>query len=217
MTLKKRRRLLRREPTNFTARAGMGGYRIKKRGESDNERKEMRSGTMQREFNEIRKASPMMEAQKKESTSLKKAKPNSPPRPNNKDDVARTTNKPGTQGTQGGRTVSLVGKQSRLDVNKDGKITGADFAKLRKSGLLNRRKKGKQTPLSKEAFDKLSFNQKIDYLNQTKSEKNIARAKEMKEKMQKMQARLKARRDLKKRKSTQTTGAKTRKQRRENR
>ena len=127
MTLKKRRRLLRREPTNFTARAGMGEYRIKKRGESDNERKEMRSGTMQTQFDKIRKASPMMEAQKKESMPTQKSATKSSVK-TSKDDVATTTKK-GTTGTQSGD--SPKGNQKKLDANKDGKLTAEDFRLLR--------------------------------------------------------------------------------------
>ena len=128
MTLKKRRRLLRREPTNFTARAGMGEYRIRKRGESDNERKEMRSGTMQTQFDKIRSASPMMEAQKKESMPTAKGKPTPPSRPNKKDDVVSTKGK-GATGTQSG--PSPKGNQKKLDANKDGKLTAEDFRLLR--------------------------------------------------------------------------------------
>ena len=128
MTLKKRRRLLRREPTNYTARAGMGEYRIRKRGESDNERKEMRSGTMQTQFDKIRTASSMMKAQKKESMPTATGKPTPPSRPNKKDDVASTKGK-GTTGTQSG--PSPKGNQKKLDANKDGKLTAEDFRLLR--------------------------------------------------------------------------------------
>ena len=124
MTLKKRRRLLRREPTNYTARAGMGEYRIRKRGESDNERKEMRSSTMQTQFDKIRTASPMMEAQKKESMPTAKGKPTPPSRPNKKDDVVSTKGK-GATGTQSG--PSPKGNQKKLDANKDGKLTAEDL------------------------------------------------------------------------------------------
>ena len=127
MTLKKRRRLLRREPTNFTARAGMGEYRIKKRGESDNERKEMRSGTMQTQFDKIRTASPMMKAQKKESMPMKKSATKSSVK-TSKDDVASTKGK-GATGTQSG--PSPKGNQKKLDANKDGKLTAEDFRLLR--------------------------------------------------------------------------------------
>jgi len=128
MTLKKRRRLLRREPTNFTARAGMGEYRIKKRGESDNERKEMRSGTMQRQFDKIREgASTIMKDTKKTSMPTQKSETKSSVK-TSKDDVATTTKK-GTTGTQSGD--SPKGNQKKLDANKDGKLTAEDFRLLR--------------------------------------------------------------------------------------
>ena len=128
MTLKKRRRLLRREPTNFTARAGMGEYRIKKRGESDNERKEMRSGTMQRQFDKIREgASTIMKDTKKTSMPTQKSETKSSVK-TSKDDVATTTKK-GTTGTQSG--PSPKGNQKKLDANKDGKLTAEDFRLLR--------------------------------------------------------------------------------------
>ena len=127
MTLKKRRRLLRREPTNYTARAGMGEYRIRKRGESDNERKEMRSGTMQTQFDKIRTASPMMKAQKKESMPMKKSATKSSVK-TSKDDVASTKGA-GATNTQSG--PSPKGNQKKLDANKDGKLTAEDFRLLR--------------------------------------------------------------------------------------
>ena len=128
MTLKKRRRLLRREPTNFTARAGMGEYRIKKRGESDNERKEMRSGTMQKEFDEIRKgASTIMKDTKKAPMPTQKSETKSSVKIS-KDDVASTKGK-GATGTQSGPPAK--GNQKKLDANKDGKLTAEDFRLLR--------------------------------------------------------------------------------------
>ena len=105
----------------------MGEYRIRKRGESDNERKEMRSGTMQTQFDKIRTASPMMEAQKKESMPMKKSATKSSVK-TSKDDVATTTKK-GATGTQSG--PSPKGNQKKLDANKDGKLTAEDFRLLR--------------------------------------------------------------------------------------
>lgn len=67
--------------------------------------------------------------------------------------------------------------------------------------------------VEKKDFDKLSFNEKIDALNRSKSEKDQARAQKMKEQMKKIKARLKARRDLKNKKK-QSSGAKARKERR---
>lgn len=129
MTLKKRRRLLRREPTNYTARAGMGEYRIRKRGESDNERKEMRSGTMQRQFDKIREgASTIMKDTKKATMPTVQGKPTPPKRPDKKDDVASTKAK-GQTGTQSGPPPK--GNQKKLDANKDGKLTAEDFRLLR--------------------------------------------------------------------------------------
>ena len=65
-----------------------------------------------------------------------------------------------------------------------------------------------------KSFDKLSFNEKIDALNRSKSEKDNERARKMKEQMKKIKARLKARRDLRNKKKEQTSGAKSRKERR---
>lgn len=73
--------------------------------------------------------------------------------------------------------------------------------------------KGKPVTDSK-SFDKLSFNEKIDALNRMKSEKRSERAKKMAKTMKEVKARLKARRDLLKKKKEQTSGAKGRKERR---
>ena len=47
--IRKRRRLLRLNPTNYTAIAGMGEY-ARRRGESDNERQEQGTGTRAQDY-----------------------------------------------------------------------------------------------------------------------------------------------------------------------
>ena len=184
MTLKKRRRLLRREPTNYTARAGMGEYRIRKRGESDNERKEMRSGTMQTQFDKIRTASPMMEAQKKESMPMKKSATKSSVK-TSKDDVATTTKK-GTTGTQSG--PSPKGNQKKLDANKDGKLTAEDFRLLRNRKFRREEPEKYQALLKKrDAEDKKSDTPKQRggrVLTRRRNLERLRRARELRKKQE---------------------------------
>ena len=45
---------------------------------------------------------------------------------------------PGTYGNKKGRPMKVKGKRKKLDANKDGKLTGEDFAMLR-----NKKKKGR--------------------------------------------------------------------------
>ena len=184
MTLKKRRRLLRREPTNYTARAGMGEYRIKKRGESDNERKEMRSGTMQTQFDKIRTASPMMKAQKKESLPMKKSATKSSVK-TSKDDVASTKGA-GATNTQSG--PSPKGNQKKLDANKDGKLTAEDFRLLRNRKFRREEPEKYQALLKKrDAEDKTSDTPKQRggrVLTRRRNLERLRRARELRKKQE---------------------------------
>ena len=184
MTLKKRRRLLRREPTNYTARAGMGEYRIRKRGESDNERKEMRSGTMQTQFDKIRTASPMMEAQKKESMPMKKSATKSSVK-TSKDDVASTKGA-GATNTQSG--PSPKGNQKKLDANKDGKLTAEDFRLLRNRKFRREEPEKYQALLKKrDAEDKTSDTPKQRggrVLTRRRNLERLRRARELRKKQE---------------------------------
>ena len=184
MTLKKRRRLLRREPTNYTARAGMGEYRIKKRGESDNERKEMRSGTMQTQFDKIRTASPMMKAQKKESMPMKKSATKSSVK-TSKDDVASTKGA-GATNTQSG--PSPKGNQKKLDANKDGKLTAEDFRLLRNRKFRREEPEKYQALLKKrDAEDKTSDTPKQRggrVLTRRRNLERLRRARELRKKQE---------------------------------
>ena len=184
MTLKKRRRLLRREPTNYTARAGMGEYRIRKRGESDNERKEMRSGTMQTQFDKIRTASPMMKAQKKESMPMKKSATKSSVK-TSKDDVASTKGA-GATNTQSG--PSPKGNQKKLDANKDGKLTAEDFRILRNRKFRREEPEKYQALLKKrDAEDKTSDTPKQRggrVLTRRRNLERLRRARELRKKQE---------------------------------
>lgn len=176
----RRRKLLRKEPTNYTLRARMGQYSNKKRGESDNERMEMRSGTMQTNFNKIRDgASTVMKDTKKESMPSAKGKPTPPKRPNNKDDVAKTTGE-GKTGTQSG--PSPKGNQKKLDTNKDGKLTAEDFRLLRNrkfrrdepekyKALLKKRDGTSDVPKSKGGGRVLTRKKNLERLKKLRSQK----------------------------------------------
>lgn len=100
------------------------------------------------------------------------------------------------------RKIETDNKKSTSDKKKDNVKKSKDKPKI----------VAKPT-VEKKDFDKLSFNEKIDALNRSKSEKDQARAQKMKEQMKKIKARLKARRDLKNKKK-QSSGAKARKERR---
>jgi len=46
----------------------------------------------------------------------------------------------GTYGSKKGRPMKVKGKRKKLDVNKDGKLTGQDFAMLRSRKKTNKKK-----------------------------------------------------------------------------
>lgn len=121
---------------------------------------------------------------------------------------------------KGGTADDFRSKEGRR-IEKDNKRSTSDkerrIEKDNKPSVKKEVKKPKpeakpDTP--KQDFDKLSFNEKIEILNRSKSEKDNERAKKLKEQMKKIKARLKARRDLRNKKKEQTSGAKSRKERR---
>ena len=121
---------------------------------------------------------------------------------------------------KGGTADDFRSKEGRR-IEKDNKPSTSDKERrIEKDNKPSVKKKSdkpevKAKPdIPKKDFDKLSFNEKIEVLNRSKSEKDNERAKKLREQMKKIKARLKARRDLKNKKKEQTSGAKSRKERR---
>jgi hypothetical protein len=109
-----------------------------------------------------------------------------------------------------GRRIEKDNKRSTSD--KERRIEKDNKPSIKKKADKPEAKARPNTP--KKEFDKLSFNEKIDALNRSKSEKDNERARKMREQMKKVKARLKARRDLKNKKKSTVSGAKGRKERR---
>ncbi|MAT23285.1 MAG: hypothetical protein CML86_07285 [Rhodobiaceae bacterium] len=121
---------------------------------------------------------------------------------------------------KGGTADDFRSKEGRR-IEKDNKPSTSDKERrIEKDNKPSVKKKSdkpevKAKPdIPKKDFDKLSFNEKIEVLNRSKSEKDNERAKKLREQMKKIKARLKARRDLRNKKKDQTSGAKSRKENR---
>ena len=71
--IRKRRRLLRLNPTNYTAIAGMGEY-ARRRGESDNERQEQGTGTRAQDYGQSTTVPKPVPVQKKDIPPVKEKK-----------------------------------------------------------------------------------------------------------------------------------------------
>ena len=109
-----------------------------------------------------------------------------------------------------GRRIEKDNKRSTSD--KERRIEKDNKPSIKKK--VNKPDAKAKPNIQTKEFDKLSFNEKIDALNRSKSEKDNERAKKMQEQMKKIKARLKARRDLKNKKKATVSGAKGRKERR---